>query len=73
MRNMLESLVTAPESQLDESIRARILLLVEEGYDEHDIKKVWADCAYGALASDFVMVLLDAIWQDTKKENDGQC
>ncbi len=68
MRHMLEQLVTAPESQLDESIRARILLLLEEGYDEHDIKKILDDCAYAALASDFVMTLLDAIWQDTKKE-----
>ncbi len=68
MREMLENLVTAPDSQLDESIRARILLLLEEGYDADDIKQILDDCAYSALASDFVMTLLNAIWQDMKEK-----
>ena len=70
MRKTLESLVKAPDSQLDERIRARILLLLEKGYDEHDIKKILDDCAYGALASDFVMVVLDLVWKEL--QNPGQ-
>ena len=65
---ILENLITAPDSQLDKNIRDRIEILIARGYNAEDIKSLLDDCAYCALASSFVMIILDAIWQELKKE-----
>jgi len=65
---ILENLITAPDSQLDKNIRDRIEILIARGYNAEDIKSILDVCAYCALASSFVMIILDAIWQELKKE-----
>jgi len=68
MREVLEKLTEASDDQLDAVVCNRLKILLEVGYTADDIKQVLDDCAYGALASGFVMKVLDVIWQDLKKQ-----
>ena len=68
MKKVLEMLSDASDSQLDPIVCNRLKMLLAVGYTANDIKQVLDDCAYQALASDFVMAVLDTIWQDLKKQ-----
>ena len=65
---ILKSLSTAPDSQLDKSICERLKTLSErDSLKAEDIKKILDDCAYGSLASDLVMRILDIVWRELKE------
>ena len=68
MREVLQKLTEASDDQLDAVVCNRLKILLEVGYTASDIKQVLDDCAYSALASTFVMKVLDVIWHDLKKQ-----
>lgn len=62
---LLQTLSEAPETQIDAQITKRIKGLVG-GNDElvqAELKTILDDCAFGALASDFAMNVLDGAWR----------
>ena len=68
MRKVLEMLSEASDTQLDAVACNRIKILLEVGYTADNIKQLLDDCVYAALASGFVINVLDTIWQDLKKQ-----
>jgi hypothetical protein len=61
---MLAGFHRAPESQLDPTICARIAALPDGPEARAMLKTILDDCAYAALASDFVMMALDIVWRE---------
>ena len=65
---VLQTLSEAPETQLDPGIAARLGAL--QGCDSeivaHELKVILDECAYGSLASDFAMNVLDHVWNSVK-------
>lgn len=59
-------LLTAPDTQLD----ACVFPYITKAKTADDIKEILDMCAFSALASGFVMTLLDQCWEDAKKNVD---
>ena len=66
---LLKTISEAPEGQLDPAMAERVGRLV--GCDleivAHELKEILDLCAYGSLASDFTMMVLDHAWQSAKQ------
>lgn len=65
---ILEALASAPDSQIDASITPRLKALVGLPPDAiaARMKLILDDCAYSALASDFAMMAMDAVWREAQ-------
>ncbi len=67
--DIIKAIATAPESQLDPSMKPRLLDLIGKPNKDvaEGLKKILDECAHAALASDFVMVALDGAWKECLK------
>jgi hypothetical protein len=69
MKEIVEHLLQAPDSQLDASMKP----LIEKWNDPpcpSEILEVLDHCIYGALASGFVVALLQTMYEMACKKND---
>ena len=69
INTILNMCLGAPDGQLCASAMPKVKLCIEATDEElhKNIKSLLDDCAYFALASGFTMVLLDSIWNESKK------
>jgi hypothetical protein len=69
INNVLGACLGAPDGQLCKSAMEKVQRCIDASNDElaQTIKDLLDDCAYFALASGFTMVLLDDIWNESKK------
>jgi len=65
---LLNTCLDAPDSQLCASAIPKVKLCIDANNEDlpEAIKSLLDDCAYFALASSFVMVLLDNLWKESK-------
>lgn len=70
LNEMLELLATAPDSQIDATITPRIKALIGLPPDgiAARMKIILDECAFAALASDFAMMAMDAVWNEAKSQ-----
>lgn len=66
---LLNMCLDAPNGQLCTSAMPKVKLCIEANNEDlhKSIKSLLDDCAYFALASGFTMVLLDNLWNESKK------
>ena len=64
IKGFLEGMAEAPEGQMDPSMLPRFKELAEKADEvkSSDILKILDECVYGALCSDFCIVVLDKCW-----------
>jgi hypothetical protein len=68
--HILAELSQAPDTQIDHTITPRLYALIGKPISEIEsgLHEILDDCAYAALASDFAMVAMDAVWNMTKEQ-----
>lgn len=69
INKLLSMCLDAPDGQLCASALPKVNLCIEASNENlhKSLKSLLDDCAYFALASGFTMVLLDNLWNESKK------
>lgn len=66
--NILQELSTAPEGQIDSKITTKLKMMSEkDDFDPLEMLSILDECAFAALASDFVMQAMHFVFEDMCK------
>ncbi len=72
-KEFFEKMSQAPDGQLCKTQADKFKVLAEKDFvKSSEIKEILDDCAYYALASDFSMLAMNAVWENMKKE-EAEC
>lgn len=73
MLKKLASCPPGPRAQIDDQITPKLLDLVglPDAEQAVGLKTILDTCAYGALATDFGMMVMDSVWKMAKEDADA--